>query len=213
MPSPTHHNLVDERGFIFLLPKLGDPDPAGDWVCVKAAIGTKEDALYRLMHDKEVKMPLRKDLGDDRVIMPIHFNGSLLMVPLLKPASTDPNAPPEFFSVFAKHAPLGDILNEWPIPPIPDDSAWGIFPMDNYEAMTGKAKKQGKGFVYALEHGNAAKAALWKPDGLRETDSSGVGGAIAGGGQGRKVYVGKSWEEVEEGNPYPTIILAPEPEE
>ena len=80
--------------------------------------------------------------------------------------------------------------------------------MDTYERMAPTAAAQHRrqgGAEFRMEYGTAAKAELWKPE---EEDDEPTGG---GKKKGRKVYVERSREVPEEGDPWPTIILGSDP--
>lgn len=54
-----HQTMITPEGFLYALPKLGVPDPAGEWVRIQVAMGSKADCA-RLLEGSEVdEAPLR----------------------------------------------------------------------------------------------------------------------------------------------------------
>lgn len=125
---------MDERGFVFLLPNVGLPDPSadGDWVSIKAAIGPKEESLCRLNGDQELELPVRQK-EHDTVLMPIGLERSILILPLVKPTSSSPNAPAEYFTVMAKHTRIGKNARVHAQSKLLPGANFVIYPMVVYE--------------------------------------------------------------------------------
>lgn len=161
-PSSSSTTVVDERGFIFKLPHLGLPDPTGEWVLVKAAIGTKAAALDRLVNDSSLKAPLREE-EDDCEMTAFDFQGALWALPLLKPPAS-PNAPPQFFSLKVRRM-FPDAM-EFPRTKVPDHFDWVFYPMSVYEeqvrenASPSKESGNDKPGYVVFQGGTAAQAKL-----------------------------------------------------
>lgn len=184
MESSSQKSVMDSRGYLFLLPPLGLPDPTDEWVQVKAAIGTKQGALHRLVHDKSLKTPLRhKQAGT--VLMPIDVKDGTLILPFFKPASEDPSSPPEYFSTHARYVPSGQYCDDgmYTQSRLPDDINWVIYPMALYEDMAPtfaaiaagvppeQRKRKPRSAEYKLEVGTAARALDWKKEEPEEREN------------------------------------------
>lgn len=182
MPSLfSHQYLMDERGFAFVLPHLGLPDPAGEWAIVPAAIGLRQDVLERLVHDNALHFSVIRGGGSDTALVPAIFQGALWILPLFKPASPSPAAPPEFFYAKAWRL-LPDTLagvegrpNE-----LEYTCDWVVYSMTSYTdqmeanssaATSTQSQHQGQSFrTYRIECGPAWYAKFQAQHALLEDD-------------------------------------------
>lgn len=142
---------------MFKLPHLGLPDPTGELVLVKAAIGTKAAALDRLVNDPTFKTPLRLE-EDDCGMTGFDFQGALWALPLLKPAAS-PNAPPEFFSVKVRR--MFPDAYDFPRTKLPDHFDWVFYPMSVYKGLQNQSSAKDEqeelgGFLF--QGGRASEA-------------------------------------------------------
>lgn len=97
--ASSSSSSVDDRGFFFVLPQLGLPDPGGEKVEVKAAIGIKEEVLLPLFQSNINDLPLRA-YDDNATLTGLDYRGSAWLFPLVQPPSLP--SPPQFFKVLAK---------------------------------------------------------------------------------------------------------------
>lgn len=114
-----------------MLPRLGLPDPAGEWHTVKAAIGKKADVVD-LVVNPSIQTPLHPEVPfNDTAVVGVEFQGAFWVLFLLKPKSFSPTAPPEFFTVKLKRGPAAGRL---PISAsLKDDIDWIFWPMSAFE--------------------------------------------------------------------------------
>lgn len=102
--------MLDERGFIFTLPRLGLPDPRlCEPVLVKAAIGPRAAALDLLFNSSATSSAALQTRREGHIsetgLVDIECRGSLWILPLLKPASNKrnkSNAEVEVFNINVK---------------------------------------------------------------------------------------------------------------
>lgn len=121
---------MDERGFFFVLPHLGLPDPAGEWHVIKAAIGRMRDVV-ELAVNPSIQTPLRpRGAFNDTGLVPIEFQGAMWILYLFKPQSSSNTAAPEFFSVRLKRGPPNP---RFPSTKLKDDIEYLFWPMSAFE--------------------------------------------------------------------------------
>lgn len=162
--SSLHTTVLDQRGFIFVLPHLGLPDLGGEWRILKAAVGTKAEALDPLFNDKALQTPLRHEGSpEDTAPIAIELEGALWILCLLKPKSASPTAgPPEFYSVKVKRF-FPDALNV-PRRQLPSDCDWVFFPMSVYHDQIAEwtspstDEQSPRGYVFEAGPASEAKA-------------------------------------------------------
>lgn len=125
--SPSSSSAVDKRGFFFVLPPLGLPDPGGQWCVLKAAIGVKKDVLLPLIQRDIQALPLREK-GDEDGLHAVDCRGAAWVFPLIKPSSSPRAA--ELFKVFVKRLPPREVdALRVKLPPACD---WLRLPIETY---------------------------------------------------------------------------------
>lgn len=102
MPSQT---LVDQRGYVFSLPTLGLPDPAGEWISIGAAIGTKEKAID-FVRRGAFNEP-RRYACDREALVVVEFEGAAWILPFCAP-QTRTTLTAESFTLKVRRLPLID---------------------------------------------------------------------------------------------------------
>lgn len=90
--------VIDERGYFFALPSLGLPDPAGEWVTIKGAVGIEQQALPLVLNSSSTTTARMRSPGVDDKVMDVEYQGALWLLPLVAPRGK-PNDPPEVFNV------------------------------------------------------------------------------------------------------------------
>lgn len=105
--SPTQ-TVLDKRGYCFLFPALGLPDPEGEWVSLTAAIGSP-DKVNPAIQDPNVVAPMRFPTGEEE-IAEIEQSGAIWLVPCLKSKEEDPLKDPEFFTIRVRRIPAASAL-------------------------------------------------------------------------------------------------------
>lgn len=93
MPSTT---LADQRGFVFQFPSLGLADPAGEWVTLRAAAGTKTECAALLAAAKAADAPFQPPKSTYSVIE-VDCQGAIWYLPTSHSQKDD--SKPELFSV------------------------------------------------------------------------------------------------------------------
>lgn len=153
--SPTSSPLrphMDERGYLFVLPHLGLPDPAGEWHTVKAAVGRKRDIVDLVVNPASYQTPLRAEVAwDDMAVMPVTLRGCFWVLFLLKPTDPSDTAGPEFFSLKLKRGPAS--RNTIPQPTLPDATEWVFVPKSIFdEQMAAVGPTSSPSTQQALSH-------------------------------------------------------------
>lgn len=96
MPS-KRQLAIDMRGYIFQLPTLGLPDPEGDWVDLRVAIGTLQ-AATTATQDPSITAPRRYASASSLCsILDVGYEGALYFLPLLLPERPSPTT--EVFTI------------------------------------------------------------------------------------------------------------------
>lgn len=101
--SSDSGSAVDKRGHLFRFPSLGLPDPEGEWVIIRAAIGTRKNATSKLKNDS-IEPPMRyayQGCGS----MDIEHDGAIWVVPLVAANHVSGDAT-EFFLLKSRRLPL-----------------------------------------------------------------------------------------------------------
>lgn len=157
MPSSSsRRTIIDNRGFAFVFPHLGLPDPAGEWVLLKAAIGFNEEILTPLVNSDILETPLRHTDGQTSLVA-IDFEGALWVLPLLKPRGS-PGAAPEFFTIKARRQTPGWLSAERP--ELPGRSDWIFLPMEAYA----KQKREFASLARSAPQGQQARSPFYVID-------------------------------------------------
>lgn len=78
----------DTRGYLFHFPALGLPDPAGEWVRLKVAIGRRDECFERMLHSVLEGGHLREGTPAYKVIE-IELNGAVWFLPTTMPLESD----------------------------------------------------------------------------------------------------------------------------
>lgn len=111
MPS-TNQAVLDPRGYFFSLPTLGMPDPAGEWVPLKAAIAPLEmlsSIKYQFSSPASTTAaPLRTPPATNCTTRLIEYQHALWTLPKVPPKSSSPSSSNEveLFTVNVKRTPL-----------------------------------------------------------------------------------------------------------
>lgn len=107
MPAPQQA-AIDDRGYFFSLPTLGMPDPAGEWVPLKAAIAPLEmNSCLKLEFESPATStaPLRTPPTINCTTKLIEYQNALWVLPKVPPQRA-PSHTPEFFTVKVWRKPL-----------------------------------------------------------------------------------------------------------
>lgn len=164
MASSTRQTLIDERGYVFLFPSLGIPDPKGEWISLRAAIGT-QDVATPILENPDTQAPLRFPTGQEHVI-DLEQDGVVWQLPCLKPETIYKD--PEIFTVRVRRFPLATAPpNPQRLQAPPGKNSICLIPPPkrlNLKVITGpgpefdsifsEAKKKGK---YDFIHSSSAK--------------------------------------------------------
>lgn len=81
---------IDKRGYVFQLPTLALPEPAGEWKLIRVAIGRRAEAT-RLLRDESVAAP-RRYAGLDNAMADVEYESAFWLLPCLAPTTTSSSA-------------------------------------------------------------------------------------------------------------------------
>lgn len=100
MPPSASSFVVDPNGYLFKLPSLGLPDPAGEWVRVCGAIGSRDEAIRLVGDHKAADAPLRR-IDGKYGIKELEHDGSIWFFPTsyLPQFRAQFTARPQLFSI------------------------------------------------------------------------------------------------------------------
>lgn len=104
MPSSSK-SVVDERGYVFCLPTLGMPDPAGEWVSIKVAMGTKEKAIS-LLNEGGYDAPRRFACNRYKIVA-VDYESAVWILPFCAPEKKAKDT--ETFTLKVRRLPPADI--------------------------------------------------------------------------------------------------------
>lgn len=104
MPSSAPQTAVWVRGYCFQLPPLGLPDPAGEWVPVRAAMGAQA-ACTPLLLDCCVEAPMRSSPDAQYDLFEIEYEDAIWFLPLL-PFPSSPDTEPDVFTIYIWRCPV-----------------------------------------------------------------------------------------------------------
>lgn len=106
MPT-QHQHVIDNRGFFFVLPKLGLPDPGSGWVTVMAAVGvvTNGDRIVKQLQGPIKGLEERKP-AENCEFLSVDFQGGTWLLPKVAPQSS-PSIETEIFAVKVKRSGSG----------------------------------------------------------------------------------------------------------
>lgn len=103
MPA-AHETVLDAQGYLFQIPCLGLPDPGGEWVTLRAAIGTKKQCTSLLETCKPTDAKLCKPDGNYEVVEAEH-DGAVWFFPMLRLLKGG-SKKPELLSVNVRRQPI-----------------------------------------------------------------------------------------------------------
>lgn len=102
-PASNHHFIIDQRGYVFRFPSLGLPDPNGEWIIIRAAIGPRDKAFAKVKNDG-IEPPMRyphQNCG----MMDIVYENAIWVTPLVAPHQVSGNGT-EVFLLKTRRLPL-----------------------------------------------------------------------------------------------------------
>lgn len=158
--APSHQSAVDPRGYIFKLPTLGLPDPNGQWVHIKVAIGLKHQAAAALQ-DPNVSAP-RRYACDRYALVDLDYEGACFIIPLCLPELPSPAT--EVFTLrvrrhLAEDLPCDDRIK------LPDGLGffpWMPIPEEGISVFAGPASIKRKSSTAATPPTEADEKAFWE---------------------------------------------------
>lgn len=109
LSQPVHsrpQNFVDERGYAFMLPELGLPNPSGEWHMIQAAVGPKGLGTPAYFYDASKKDP-RRYASPSCGLLEVESEGALWILPIVTPLKTLPAI--ESFHVKARRVRLDTV--------------------------------------------------------------------------------------------------------
>lgn len=100
---PSSQTVLDPNGYLYQLPSLGLPDPAGEWVRVLGAIGFKDDSLPLVESTKVEDVPILQRVQGEHGLIEVEYQDAIWFMPTavaLQSASR-----PKLFSVNVQRLP------------------------------------------------------------------------------------------------------------
>lgn len=97
-------SVLNLRGYAFNLPTLGLPDPEGEWVIIKAAIGLRDQALPLVT--KYSVAPAVRYAYQGCGMLDVEYQGAVWILPLVGPHKLNEDAEAELFLLKTRRLPL-----------------------------------------------------------------------------------------------------------
>lgn len=96
MPS-TSDTAVNTRGYAFHLPSLGLPDPAGEWVQLRGAYGSKDACISLLKSSSATTVAPLQHVSNQRTVFEIEHAGAVWIFEAPGPSQANPRS--QLFSI------------------------------------------------------------------------------------------------------------------